>query len=269
MAELRIISREEAGLVPPRYRNLISTPSPRLWLHHSAGALDAGGNGVWWDDVRGIQDFHMRPKSQGGRGWSDIAYSFLVGGGQVFEGRGAGIAGGHTAGDNTSSHAICLIGDYTWMVPKQEDLEAIAWLMAHGKAQGWWGDLTGPHRDAPGAQTACCGTNLIACIPDLRHMATEGSSTSTPTPTPIPSEEDDFMVIITAPNRPPRLYGYGGTFVPVSKATTDNARLGGIRSIHLATNEYDKLLSQVIALLHDSDVVEAIEGISDSDDLAT
>jgi hypothetical protein len=112
----------------------------------------------------------MAPKPQG-RGWSDIAYSFLVGGGQIFEGRGVGIAGGHTAGRNSVSHAICLIGDYTWMVPKQEDLEAIAWLMAHGKERGWWRDLTGPHREAPGASTACCGTNLIACIPDLRRMA--------------------------------------------------------------------------------------------------
>lgn len=200
MAELRIIPREEAGLVPPRYRNLIPTPTAELWLHHSAGALDAGGNGVWWDDVQGIQRFHMAPKSQGGKGWSDIAYSFLVGGGQVFEGRGAGVAGGHTAGDNSSSHAICLIGDYTWMVPKQEDLEAIAWLMRHGREQGWWDELTGPHRDAPGAQTTCCGTNLIACIPDLRHMASTPSPTPSPTPfpslSPLDSEENTMVVAL-------------------------------------------------------------------------
>lgn len=181
---MKIISRQEWGAQPPKSRQYIDTPTPRLWLHHTAGALDAGGNGVWWDDVRGIQDFHMRPVSEGGRGWSDIAYSFLVGGGQVFEGRGVGIAGGHTKGDNTESHAICLIGDYSWMTPKQDDLQAIAWLMGHGKTQGWWGDLTGPHRDAPGASTACCGVNLIACIPDLRRMTT---------PPPPPSEEDDDM----------------------------------------------------------------------------
>lgn len=188
---MRIITRAEWGAAPAKHRTYIATPTPRLWLHHTAGALDAGGNGVWWDDVRGIQDFHMRPKSQGGRGWSDIAYSFLVGGGQIFEGRGVGIAGGHTAGDNTLSHAICLIGDYTWMTPKQADLEAIAWLIAHGREHGWWGDLTGPHRDAPGAATQCCGRNLIDKIPDLRRMAT----TTRPTPVAPQSEEDTTMVI--------------------------------------------------------------------------
>lgn len=175
---MRIITRAEWGAAPAKHRTYIATPTPRLWLHHTAGALDAGGNGVWWDDVRGIQDFHMRPTSKGGRGWSDIAYSFLVGGGQIFEGRGVGIAGGHTAGDNSQSHAICLIGDYTWMTPKQADLEAIAWLMRHGRERGWWGDLTGPHRDAPGAATQCCGRNLIDKIPDLRRMAATTRTTT-------------------------------------------------------------------------------------------
>lgn len=183
---MKIVTRAEWGAQRATSRTVIDTPTRRLWLHHSAGALDANGNGVWWDDVRGIQNFHMRPVSDGGKGWSDIAYSFLVGGGQIFEGRGVGIAGGHTKGDNTGSHAICLIGDYSWMTPKQEDLQAIAWLMGHGKAQGWWGDLTGPHRDAPGASTACCGVNLIACIPDLHHIA------SAPTPDPIQEDDEDM-----------------------------------------------------------------------------
>lgn len=167
----RIISRAESGLRPATRRTYIDTPTPELWLHHSAGALDAGGNGVWWDDVLGIQEFHMRPVAQGGRGWSDIAYSFLIGGGLIFEGRGVGIAGGHTAGHNRISHAICLIGNYELMEPTDEDLDAAAWLIGHGRRQGWWGELTGPHRDASGASTACCGRHLIARIPDLRRMA--------------------------------------------------------------------------------------------------
>lgn len=171
MAEHRIISRREWGAASPTSRYLIDTPTAEAWLHHSAGARDAGGNGVWWDDVRGIQRFHMTPTSEGGRGWSDVAYSFLVGGGQIFEGRGFGVAGGHTRGHNTISHAVCVIGDYEWMQPTDADLEAVAWLLRRGRELGAWGELTGAHRDASGASTACCGRNLIARIPDLRRMA--------------------------------------------------------------------------------------------------
>jgi hypothetical protein len=177
---MEIVTRAEWGAKPARSRHYIDTPTPRLWIHHTAGALDQNGNGVWWDDVLGIQDFHMRPVSEGGRGWSDIAYSFLVGGGQVFEGRGAGIAGGHTKGDNSSSHAICLIGSYDFMTPQPKDLRAIADLARHGREQGWWGEITGGHRNAPGASTACPGRHLQAAIPELRALAG------------IPQPEDDM-----------------------------------------------------------------------------
>lgn len=171
MTPRRIVPRAEWGAAaptsPPRR---IATPTLEVWLHHSAGALDAGGNGVWWDDMRGIQRFHQAPEPAG-RGWSDFAYSFGIGGGQVFEGRGFGIAGGHTKGRNGVSHGICLIGNYDHMVPTSEDLEAIAWLLAEGRRAGAWRELTGPHRDAPGAATSCCGRNLIDRIPELRRRA--------------------------------------------------------------------------------------------------
>lgn len=167
-----IVSRADWGARPPRSRYAITTPTPELYIHHTAGALDAGGNGVWWDDVRGIQDFHMD-----GRGWSDIAYSFIVGGGQVFEGRGAGIAGGHTKGRNTVSHAICLIGSYDFMTPQPKDLRAIADLVRHGREQGWWGEITGGHRNAPGASTSCPGNHLQAAIPEIRALAAAGTTT--------------------------------------------------------------------------------------------
>src|SRR5690606_11673050 len=110
---------------------------------------------------------------------SDIAYSFLVGGGLIFEGRGPGVAGGHTAGRNTISHALCLIGNYEVMEPTDADLDAIAWLTAHGLERGWWSaPITGPHKDAPGASTACCGRHLIARIPDLRRMIAAGPTTT-------------------------------------------------------------------------------------------
>jgi hypothetical protein len=173
---VEVVTRAQWGARAPLSRHLIATPTPELWIHHSAGALDAGGNGVWWDDVRGIQDFHMD-----GRGWSDIAYSFLVGGGRIFEGRGAGVAGGHTKGHNTISHAICLIGNYDEWQPQPGDLEAIAQLVRHGREQRWWGAITGGHRDASGASTACPGRHLEAAIPRIEALAQEEDDMPTTT----------------------------------------------------------------------------------------
>lgn len=191
---MEIITREQSGLRAPTHRNRITTPTAEGWLHHTAGAGDAGNNGTWWDDVRGIQNFHMAPPPQG-RGWSDIAYSFIIGGGQVFEGRGAGIAGGHTRGRNTISHGICLIGNYEWMHPTERDLYAIAWLLRHGRQRGWWGELTGDHSAAPGANTSCCGKNLRRYIPELRATARLGNPITSPPPTVLPPEDDDVKTV--------------------------------------------------------------------------
>lgn len=178
---MHIVTRDEWGARAPKYRHYIDTPSAELWLHHTAGALDAGGNGVWWDDMRGIQRFHMD-----GRGWADIAYSFLVADGRVWEGRGVGVQGGHTRGRNSVSHAVCVVGHYDHMEPTERDIDAVVELVAHGRERGWWGELTGPHRDAPGAATSCCGSHLIARIPEIRRRANGGAKPSRPTPKPTP-----------------------------------------------------------------------------------
>lgn len=156
-----IVSRQDWGARNPRRRHTIRTPTPRLWLHHTAGSEPDGPAGL-----RRIQNFHMNT-----RGWSDIAYSFVVDRrATIFEGRGAGVAGGHTAGDNTTSHAICVIGNYDNERPTSKQLAAIAELIHHGREAGWWHDLTGGHRDAPGASTACPGRHLYEAIPQIRTI---------------------------------------------------------------------------------------------------
>lgn len=173
---MKIVSRAEWRARAPRSRHVITLPTPRLWLHHTAG----NENGP--DGVLAIQRFHMDV-----RRWSDIAYSFLVDrDGNVYEGRGVGVAGGHTAGDNSWSHAICAMGNYDVTSPSPTMLRAVADLVRHGRVQGWWGDLTGGHRDAPGASTACPGRHLHAAIPEIRRLAS-----TTPAP---PPEEDDMQL---------------------------------------------------------------------------
>lgn len=160
---MNIITRAEWGARPPKHRNTIPTPTPELWLHHTGGN-HRGANGM-----RAIQAFHMD-----GRGWSDIAYSFVVDriSLDVYEGRGAGVAGGHTRGHNRISHAICCMGNFEHLIPQDDLLELLAELVAYGHKQGWWPDqFTGGHRDATGANTACPGRNLYARIPHINQLA--------------------------------------------------------------------------------------------------
>jgi hypothetical protein len=63
--------------------------------------------------LRGIQSFH-----QNTRGWCDIAYNFIIDRfGRIWEARAGGadrgVIGGHSAGHNTGSIGIALLGDHT------------------------------------------------------------------------------------------------------------------------------------------------------------
>jgi hypothetical protein len=80
-------------------------------VHHTAGQ-----NVTSPDEsaaiVRAIQLYHVQ-----GNGWDDIGYNFLVDRfGQIFEGRAGGIernvVGAHTAGINTGSLGVAVIGGY-------------------------------------------------------------------------------------------------------------------------------------------------------------
>lgn len=178
----RIIARSEWGARAPKARHTIDLPTPKLYLHHSAGS---GADGA---AVRAIQKFHMDPPPAG-RGWNDIAYSFLIDDdpqtpGDVFEGRGAGIAGGHTAGQNTISHGICVVGNFQTRRPRDETLNTLVGLVAHGHRQGWWPDrITGGHRDAPGAATSCPGDTLHRLIPQINSEVQRTSKGDDMTPT--------------------------------------------------------------------------------------
>ena len=150
-----IVPRSNWNARPPRSSTMIPLPAPRVWLHHTAGNEANGAAGM-----KAIQNFHMD-----GRGWADIGYSFVVDRvGGVYEGRGAGVQGAHTEGDNSRSHGICVIGNYESSMPPGATVSALRWLLRHGADQGWWPTpkFTGGHRNAPGASTACPGARLYA-----------------------------------------------------------------------------------------------------------
>jgi hypothetical protein len=162
---MTIVSRADWRARPPAGTpKRMPTPSQRLWLHHTATEGWHGPAGV-----KATQDFHMNS-----RGYNDIAYSMLVDDdGTVYEGRGVGIVGAHTEGDNSKSHAICCMGDFTLRRPTEKMLQTIVDLAAHGHREGWWpNQITGGHRDAPGANTACPGGFLWESIPALNDAIT-------------------------------------------------------------------------------------------------
>lgn len=175
---VRIVSRAEWGARPPKSpHRRIELPTSELWLHHTAGRESSGVKGL-----QQIQNFHMD-----GRGWKDIAYSFVVNRGVVYEGRGAGIAGAHTSGHNTISHAICVVGNFQTVAPADRDVTAVADLTRHGYLRGWWGrQLSGGHRQV--GSTSCPGDRLYVLIPKINKLAVQQSA-------PPPASEEDVMPI--------------------------------------------------------------------------
>lgn len=172
-----ITSRADWGARPPRTAIPIVTPSLELWLHHSAdGRSGAAG-------VKAIQDIHMDSN-----GWADIAYSFLIDRTslEVFEGRGAGIRGGHTLGHNTISHGICVLGNFENLTVSDPLIQTIAELVAFGRDEGWWpGQLSGGHRDV--RATACPGENLYLEVDEINRRAS-GTTTG--------DDGDDDMAVL-------------------------------------------------------------------------
>lgn len=142
-----IVSRAEWGARPPDHQT--TTDAVEAWLHHTAG--NAYGPAY----MRGMQRFHMDV-----RGWSDIAYNFVVDptDNVVYEGRGGGIRPGAQRGHNTGTLAICVMGDWRDRAPDPSLLETLAELMVFLRSEGWAPKyFDGGHRDAPGQSTSCPG----------------------------------------------------------------------------------------------------------------
>jgi hypothetical protein len=172
-----IVSRAAWGANPVNTpAATIATPTRDLWLHHtgSSGLHGAGG-------MRSLQ-----ANARSG-GYVDLEYTVVVDtDGQIYMSRGIGRDTAATGGNNSTSHAICAMGNFENDTPTNALLDSIAscvmWLFANRAIQQ--NVITGPHRDAPGNSTACCGRNLIAQIANINARVAGGAG---PTPTPPPS----------------------------------------------------------------------------------
>jgi len=164
-----MLSRAEWGMPGPLGPKM--TSSRGVWLHHSV--TKPSKNPV--TDAKVIANIGI---SRFGR----LSYSFIVHpDGTILEGQN-GHVGAHTRGQNSTSQAICAVGNYETAQPTPEMLASIRWII------GQYGPLLGGHRDAPQAATACPGRNLYAAIPSLKA--------------PLPPEFTDARESIHVPPKP-------------------------------------------------------------------
>jgi hypothetical protein len=167
---MRLVTRAQWGARAPRQRQaLAKSQQAGTAVHYSAADADEqADHGNCDNRVRGIQNFHMD-----GRGWSDIAYSYLAcKHGYVFEGRGRGIrtAAQGTNWGNDGYHAVCFLGDDTAGRDDVTDIgrAAIKDAVTHCNA---WAGVSGVRPHSSFHSTACPGD-------DLRGWITRGMPTS-------------------------------------------------------------------------------------------
>ncbi len=200
-------------------------------LKHAVVHHTAGGNSYSAAQVPNVIDaiyaYHTRSTANGGRGWCDIAYNFLVDKyGGIWQGRTGDMAkpvvGGHAQGFNTGSVGLNLIGNYETATPSSVMMDSaarfLAWkLSLHGLDPKANVTLTsaGNPRYTQGTKvtvpvinyhgqtgyTECPGKNVIAKMPALRdatawYMA--GNSPSDPPPSEPPPPAIDWSPFASA-----------------------------------------------------------------------
>lgn len=179
-----IVTRAQWGAkVTPR--NAMPLPAREVWLHHSVTPVTSDPKA----DVRAIERIGIQR-------FGHISYSYLFHpDGTALEGAGLQV-GAHTAGRNSSSFGLCLIGDYTKRDPTPAQINAVrqvvAALIDTGRLRpGRY--PTGGHRDLKA--TACPGDRAYALLSAFR--------------TP-PEEEEDEVALVDVLADPQAAEDQGG-----------------------------------------------------------
>lgn len=105
--------------------------------------------------MRQTQEFHMGPQ----RGWSDIAYNFIImPSGRVWEGRGYGVIGAHAPNWNTKGIGVSFAGTYTDKSPSAASLKAYHALLKRLREKG--ANIIGEKGHGDVYPTSCPGSKL-------------------------------------------------------------------------------------------------------------
>ncbi|GAB6032761.1 peptidoglycan recognition protein 1 [Chamberlinius hualienensis] len=148
---ITIVSRKSWGAPPKAYGSTIP-PVNYVFIHHTIGSSCTTQTSCS-TVVKGIYNYHTYNQK-----WSDIGYSFLIGGdGRVYEGRGWGKEGAHTYGWNFVSYAISFIGNYESRVPPAKMISAAKNLILCGISKGDIKSSYGLYGHRDGTCTGCPG----------------------------------------------------------------------------------------------------------------
>jgi hypothetical protein len=152
--------RDAWGAAAPVQPYVTHTPTG-VSLHHT---------GVTWNGdpppeqyLRNVQAFHVGPV----REWEDIAYHFLIDlDGRVWAGRPPTVRGNPSIYyDPSGLILICLLGDYEYQQPNEEQIataaRTAAWAIGQFKMRG---DALSGHRDH--APTTCPGEQIYRLLRD-------------------------------------------------------------------------------------------------------
>ena len=172
---MRVWSRADWGARPPKSVTPAEPPQVYAVVHHTVtGWPDTPDDAA--AQCRNIQAFH-----QDVRGWADIGYSWLIGDGDVFEGRGWGVAQAAQVGYNSTALSFAIIGDGSITPAPARDLEAVAQVIRSGIALGQLPHDVPivAHRDL-NPDTACCGDAIYAQLDTIRTLV-YGGGPVTPT----------------------------------------------------------------------------------------
>ena len=150
------------------------TEVTHLIVHHSAGSNSSSD---WAATVRSIYDYHVFT-----RGWDDIGYNWLIDpNGVIYQGRGDNVRGAHFCGNNSNTMGVCVMGDFTDLVPTDDAIGSLESLLAwkvcdvgieandhafHSSSGLELQHISG-HRD--GCPTACPGDSFYPLLSVVRE----------------------------------------------------------------------------------------------------
>lgn len=119
-------------------------------VHHTAGP--------WNQSARSIAEYHIRPRPGAPKGWSGIAYHYLVRrDGMVEKVRPVRFIPACVGGHNTALVCVAFVGSFQAARPSEEAWQAAEWLAALLRKE--YPTILGVrgHREFEGQATACPG----------------------------------------------------------------------------------------------------------------
>lgn len=177
---MRLITRSEWGA---RYGDGVDSrplPATEAYLHHSVTIapniqwVDVDGDRVDDDEERAMRAIEDIGVSRFGTAYGfPYTAAFMPRGNAAYLGHAVGQMGAHTYGRNDTAVGFVLVGNYDTNRPTDAQLDAVAWALVEFKRRGWLRSarLTGGHRDAPGAATACPGRYAYEAIDEINRRA--------------------------------------------------------------------------------------------------